>query len=83
MGNLFPQTQPVYRYPLAHLFSRVGKQGVALDLLHQGIKPRHIRKCIGISNRQLKKAKNLYRIPTAEQLGVVGRIAINSIKANV
>lgn len=56
------------------------KQYTACDLLREDVKPRHIRKCLGISNRQLKKAKNLYRIPTAEQLGVVGRIAINSIK---
>jgi len=53
------QTQPVYRFPKAHRLTRVGKQGVAFDLLREGIKPRHIRKCLGISNRQLKKAKRI------------------------
>jgi hypothetical protein len=51
------QTQPVYRFPKAHLLTRLHKQGVALHLWLQGVKPRHIRKCLSISNRQLKKAK--------------------------
>lgn len=52
-----PNPSPVYRYPKANLLTLMQKQGVAYDLLLNDIKPRHIRKCLGISNRQLKKAK--------------------------
>lgn len=52
-------TQPTYRFPKANLLTAQQKQMVAADLLLNEVKPRHIRKCLGISSRQLKKAKHL------------------------
>jgi len=64
---LMPNPSPVYRYPKAHRLGRLQKQGVAWDLLKEGVKPRHIRKCLGISNRQLKKAKASKHQPQANE----------------
>lgn len=69
--DLMPNPQPVYRYPKADKLTRMQKQLVALDLLTEGIKPRHIRKCLGISSRQMKKAKGILLVPSAELLGIV------------
>lgn len=64
-------TQPIYRFPKAHLLTAKQKQLVALDLLVNEVKPRHIRKCLGISSRQLKKSKQqmpkLYESASAEE----------------
>lgn len=51
--------QPGYRFPKAHLLTAKQKQGIALDLLANGIPDRHIRKAISITARQLDKAKAL------------------------
>ena len=70
-GRLKPQgTQPIYRYPKAHLLTAKQKQGIALDLLAEGIPERHIRKAISITARQLDKAKALKHQPQAEQEGI-------------
>jgi hypothetical protein len=59
-ARLQPQgTQPVYRFPKAHLLTAKQKQGIALDLLANGIPERRIRKAINITARQLDKAKAL------------------------
>jgi hypothetical protein len=58
MQGVLP-TQPIYRFPNAHLLTAKKKQQVAFDLLVNEVKPRHIRKCLIISNRQLKKAKRI------------------------
>jgi hypothetical protein len=67
-GRLQPQgTQPIYRYPKAHLLTAKQKQAIALDLISNGIPDRHIRKAISITARQLDKAKALKHQPQAEQ----------------
>jgi len=67
-GRLKPQgTQPIYRYPKAHLLTATQKQAIALDLLAEGIPDRHIRKAISITARQLDKAKASKPKPQAEQ----------------
>ena len=69
-GRLKPHgTQPIYRYPKAHLLTAKQKQAIALDLLAEGIPERHIRKAISITARQLDKAKALKHQPKAEQEG--------------
>ena len=70
-GRLKPHgTQPIYRYPKAHLLTAKQKQAIALDLLAEGIPERHIRKAISITARQLDKAKALKYQPQAEQEGI-------------
>jgi hypothetical protein len=69
-GRLQPQgTQPIYRYPKAHLLTAKQKQAIALDLISNGIPDRHIRKAISITARQLDKAKALKHQLQAVQEG--------------
>lgn len=50
-------TAPVPRYPETATLSTVTRRAVARDLLAEGMKPRHIRKALGMTARQLRKAK--------------------------
>jgi hypothetical protein len=59
--------QAGYRYPKAHLLTATQKQGIALDLLAEGIPDRHIRKAISITARQLDKAKASKPKPKANE----------------
>ena len=59
--------QAGYRYPKAHLLTATQKQGIALDLLAEGIPDRHIRKAISITPRQLDKAKASKPKPKANE----------------
>jgi hypothetical protein len=59
--------KPGYRYPKAHLLTAKQKQGIALDLLAEGIPERHIRKAISITARQLDKAKASKPKPQANE----------------
>lgn len=50
-------TAPVPRYPETTTLSPVTRRSVARELLAEGMKPRHIRKALGMTARQLRKAK--------------------------
>lgn len=58
-------TSPVYRYPKAGLLGRSQKVTIAAELLVYEVKPRHIRKCLGISGRQFKVVKKVAKLAKA------------------
>lgn len=50
-------TAPVPRYPETQTLSAATRRAVARDLLASGMPSRHIRKALGMTARQLDKAK--------------------------